>query len=69
MASIFTTLAFHWAGRNNRFPDQLNGSITPHGVQKSYKRGCQVKNTSPLPERQKYFPVSSPLAILPTLFL
>jgi LmbE family N-acetylglucosaminyl deacetylase len=36
MASIFTTLAFHWAGRNNRFPDQLNGSITPHGVQKLY---------------------------------
>ena len=23
MASIFATLAFHWAGRNNRFPDQL----------------------------------------------
>ena len=24
MASIFATLAFHWAGRSNRFPDQLD---------------------------------------------
>ncbi len=29
MASIFATLAFHWAGRTNRFPDQLSGIITP----------------------------------------
>jgi LmbE family N-acetylglucosaminyl deacetylase len=36
MASVFATLAFHWAGRNNRFPDQLNGAITPHRVQKLY---------------------------------
>ncbi|HEX3352271.1 MAG: PIG-L deacetylase family protein [Terriglobales bacterium] len=36
MASIFATLAFHWAGRNNRFPDQLNGSLAPHRAQKLY---------------------------------
>jgi LmbE family N-acetylglucosaminyl deacetylase len=36
MASIFATLAFHWAGRTNRFPDQLNGSISPQQVQKLY---------------------------------
>ncbi len=36
MASIFATLAFHWAGRNNRFPDQLKPSITPHRIQKLY---------------------------------
>ena len=36
MASVFATLAFHWAGRSNRFPDQLDGSITPHRVQKLY---------------------------------
>jgi LmbE family N-acetylglucosaminyl deacetylase len=36
MASIFATLAFHWAGRTNRFPDQLNGSIGPQQVQKLY---------------------------------
>jgi LmbE family N-acetylglucosaminyl deacetylase len=36
MASVFATLACHWAGRNNRFPDQLNDSIAPHQVQKLY---------------------------------
>ena len=36
MASVFATLAFHWAGRNNRFPDQLNGSVTAHRTQKLY---------------------------------
>ena len=36
MASIFATLAFHWAGRSNRFPDQLDGSIAPHRIQKLY---------------------------------
>ena len=36
MASVFATLAFHWAGRSNRFPDQLTGSITPHRIQKLY---------------------------------
>jgi LmbE family N-acetylglucosaminyl deacetylase len=36
MASIFATLAFHWAGRNNRFPDQLNSSVSPHQPQKLY---------------------------------
>ncbi len=36
MASIFATLAFHWAGRSNRFPDQLGGSVTTHHVQKLY---------------------------------
>lgn len=36
MASVFATLAFHWAGRNNRFPDQLSRSVTPHQTQKLY---------------------------------
>lgn len=36
MASLFATLAFHWAGRSNRFPDQLSGSIAPHRTQKLY---------------------------------
>ena len=36
MASTFATLAFHWAGRANRFPDQLDGTITPHQTQKLY---------------------------------
>jgi len=36
MASIFATLAFHWAGRSNRYPDQLSGDIVPHRTQKLY---------------------------------
>ena len=36
MASIFATLAFHWSGRNNRFPDQLHDSAVPHRTQKLY---------------------------------
>jgi LmbE family N-acetylglucosaminyl deacetylase len=36
MVSIFTTMAFHWAGRNTRFPEQLNGGIEPHRGQKLY---------------------------------
>jgi LmbE family N-acetylglucosaminyl deacetylase len=36
MASIFANLAFHWAGRDNRYPDQLVNGITPHRAQKLY---------------------------------
>jgi LmbE family N-acetylglucosaminyl deacetylase len=36
MASIFATMAVHWAGRTNRFPDQLQPGATPHLVQKLY---------------------------------
>jgi LmbE family N-acetylglucosaminyl deacetylase len=36
MVSVFATLAFHWAGRANRYPDQLGGGITPHRAQKLY---------------------------------
>lgn len=36
MASLFATLAFHWAGRENIFPDQLGGGVTAHRAQKLY---------------------------------
>jgi LmbE family N-acetylglucosaminyl deacetylase len=36
MASIFATLAFEWAARSNRFPDQLTGGLQPHVTQKLY---------------------------------
>lgn len=36
MASIFASLAFHWAGRDNRYPDQLTGGLTVHRAQKLY---------------------------------
>ncbi|MBZ5646305.1 MAG: PIG-L family deacetylase [Acidobacteriia bacterium] len=36
MVSLFTTLAYHWAGRSNRYPEQLNGGLEPHRTQKLY---------------------------------
>ncbi|HEX3739088.1 MAG TPA: PIG-L family deacetylase [Terriglobales bacterium] len=36
MAGIFATLAFHWAGRPNRYADQLKNGLTPHRAQKLY---------------------------------
>lgn len=53
MASVFATLAFHWAGRNNRFPDQLAGGLKPHGAQKLY----YSTSAAALPDRQ---PISFP---------
>ena len=36
MAGTFATLAFHWAGRPNRYSDQLKGGAGPHRAQKLY---------------------------------
>ncbi len=36
MASLFATLAFHWAGRENRFPEQFGNGIQAHRGQKLY---------------------------------
>jgi LmbE family N-acetylglucosaminyl deacetylase len=36
MASIFATLAFEWAARSNRFPDQLAQGLQAHVTQKLY---------------------------------
>src|SRR5262249_34775800 len=36
MASIFATMAFHWAARSNRFPEQLQNGLTTHQAQKLY---------------------------------
>ncbi len=48
MASIFAELAFHWAGRNNRYPDQFRDGITPHRTQKLYYATANFA----LPDRQ-----------------
>ncbi len=53
MASIFATLAYEWAGRSNRYPDQFKNGIAPHRVQKLYYGTANFT----LPERQ---PVSLP---------
>jgi len=36
MVSIFATMAFHWAGRTNRFTSQLENGLSPHRAQKLY---------------------------------
>jgi LmbE family N-acetylglucosaminyl deacetylase len=36
MASVFATLAFEWAGRNNRYADQLIDGLEAHRAQKLY---------------------------------
>jgi LmbE family N-acetylglucosaminyl deacetylase len=36
MTSVFTTLAFQWAGRSDRFLDQLNDNVRPWRAQKLY---------------------------------
>ena len=36
MVALFTTTACHWAGRKDRFPEQLRGDVAPHRVQKLY---------------------------------
>ncbi len=36
MAGVFASLAFQWAGRENRFPDQLANGRAPHRAQKLY---------------------------------
>ena len=53
LASVFATLAFHWAGRNNRFPDQLADGVQTHRPQKLYYSTA----TAALPNRQ---PISFP---------
>jgi LmbE family N-acetylglucosaminyl deacetylase len=55
MASVFATMAFHWAGRTNRYPDQLAGEITAHRAQKLYYSTVNFT----LPDRQ---PVTLPPA-------
>lgn len=36
MVSILATMACHWAGRSNRFTDQLQNGLTPHQTKKLY---------------------------------
>jgi len=43
MSSVFGTLAFHWAGRENRYPDQVQGGIRPHQTQKLYFGASQIR--------------------------
>jgi LmbE family N-acetylglucosaminyl deacetylase len=52
MASLAATLAFHWAGRSNRFTDQLKDGLAPHRTQKLY----YATTLFTLPDRQPVSP-------------
>ena len=53
MAGFFATAAFEWAGRPDRFPQQLQQGLPPHRVQKLYYHTADFF----LPDRQ---PISPP---------
>ncbi len=48
MAGVFATLAFEWAGRPDRYPEQLERGLTPHRAQKLYYLAADFV----LPDRQ-----------------
>lgn len=53
MAGVFGTMAFEWAGRPDRYPEQLQDGLTPHRTQKLYYHTADFI----LPDRQ---PISQP---------
>ncbi|HEY2496747.1 MAG TPA: PIG-L family deacetylase [Candidatus Angelobacter sp.] len=55
MVSVFGTMACHWAGRTNRFADELGNGLTPHRTQKLYYATALFT----MPDRQ-------PVALAPT---
>ena len=48
LAGIFASLAFHWAGRANRYPDQMQSGLRPHCAERLYYTTAEF----PLPGRQ-----------------
>lgn len=63
MASVFATLAYHWAARDNRFADQFAEGLKPHRTQKLY----YATATFALPDRQPVNlpPITATIAIAP----
>ncbi len=53
MAGTFGTMAFEWAGRPDRYQEQLEQVLTPHRAQKLYYHTADFK----LPDRQ---PIAQP---------
>ena len=53
MAGIFATMAFEWAGRADRYPEQLQNAVKPHQAQKLYYHASDFL----LPDRP---PISQP---------
>ncbi|HSW38929.1 MAG TPA: PIG-L family deacetylase [Acidobacteriota bacterium] len=59
MASLFATMAFHWAARKDRYPEQLADGSAPHQTQKLYY--CTAPFT--LPDRPPVSPAPCTAAI------
>ena len=53
MAGMFASMAFEWAGRPDRFPEQLEQGLQPHRAQKLYYGGTA---DFVLPDRQPIAP-------------
>jgi LmbE family N-acetylglucosaminyl deacetylase len=52
MAGVFATQAFQWAGRPDRYPEQLVPGLTPHRAQKLYHATAEYQ----LPDRMPIAP-------------
>ena len=52
MAGALATQAFHWAGRPDRYPEQISSCLQPHAAQKLYYATGDFK----LPERMPTLP-------------
>src|SRR5271157_4208366 len=52
MAGMFASLAFEWAGRPDRFPEQIDQGLQPHRAQKLYYSTADFV----LPDRQPIAP-------------
>ena len=52
MAGVFATMAFEWAGRTDRYPEQLEQDLKPHRIQKLYYHTADFQ----LPDRQPNSP-------------
>ena len=63
MAGVFATMAFEWAGRPDRYSEQLQQGLIPHRAQKLYYLAAD----SVLPDRQPIAPppVTARIAIGP----
>jgi LmbE family N-acetylglucosaminyl deacetylase len=59
MVSFFTTAAFHWSGRRQRFPDQLERGLQPHIPQRLYHQTTNFL----LPERPPLLPAPYTVAL------
>lgn len=61
MASMLGTLAFHWAGRDNRFPEQIAQGLAAHQAWKLYY--CTAKHLLPGYPSVSLTPVSTVIEI------